>query len=439
MREYCCMKSWLRALSDAGLGLAGLAAAGALAAGCMSAPASRAHLHLLISQRVSLYDVPLDIRVSGVPPGDKVTLRLESSNSQWSAQATFEPQQPVLNLRSTAPVSGSYRGVNGMGLFESLTPRRQSEGLLTGTAGTFTLTASAQGSTATIALTRELTGPGVTCTRSTVSGHGFYGLYCAPAPHTQRRAAVLVFGGSEGGLFTARTAELLASRGFPALALAYFDEPGLPQALDRIPLEYFTRAVGWLGQQPGVDAGALTVWGDSRGSEAALLLGAYFPALVHAVIAGSPSSVINGAVSLVRPVPPSDPAWTVHGKPLPIASPYGAPYSPGNPAAVIPVQKIRGPVLLLVGADDQLWPSQLYAQAIMTSLGASHDPYPHQELLFPGAGHAVGAAFPYDLGTASVTEPAGTLHLGGTPVANSAAGTKAWQDVLTFLHRLTRQ
>ncbi len=110
----------------------------------------------------------------------------------------------------------------------------------------------------------------------------------------------------------------------------------------------------------------------------------------------------NGAVSLTHPVPPTDPAWTLYGKPLPIASPLGVPSSPGNPAAVIPVQKIKGPVLLLVGADDQLWPAPLYAQAIMTRLRQYDGHYTHLDLVFPGAGHAVGAAF-HDLGTVSFT------------------------------------
>jgi dienelactone hydrolase len=245
-----------------------------------------------------------------------------------------------------------------------------------------------------------------------------------------------VFGGSDGGLTTGQTAELLASRGYPALALAYFDEPGLPHALERIPLEYFARAARWLARQPGADARALTVWGFSRGSEAALLLGAYFPGLVHAVIAGSPSSVNNGAVSLTHVVPPRDPAWMLHGKPLPVAAPFGAPYSPGNPAAVLPVQMIMGPVLLLAGADDELWPSARFAQAIMARLNRYHDRYPHQDLVFPGAGHLVGAAFPYDLGPVSFSTPVGTLDMGGTPFVTTVAETRAWHDVLAFLGRL---
>jgi pimeloyl-ACP methyl ester carboxylesterase len=189
-----------------------------------------------------------------------------------------------------------------------------------------------------------------------VSIFGFFGLYCAPAPGQSRRQRVLIFGGSEGGLATAPTAELLASRGFPTLAIA----------------------------------------------------------------------------------PPTDPAWTLHGKPLPVASPYGDPDSSRNPAAVIPVQDIRGPVLLICGGDDQLWPSPQYAKAIMNRLNSSHDPYPHQELLFPGAGHIVGSAFPYGLGLVTIATASGTLPLGGTPYRNSVAETQAWRDVLAFLGRLGR-
>jgi dienelactone hydrolase len=324
-----------------------------------------------------------------------------------------------------------------MGLFEALAARHEQGLFLPRNPTMFTLTASVPGVPAvSVEVIRDLTGPGVTCSGLSVARIGFYGLYCSPAPQPGLRPPVLVFGGSEGGLSTASTAELLASRGFPALALAYFDEPGLPDALDQIPLEYFIRAANWLGAQPGADAQELAVWGDSRGSEAALLLGAYFPGVVHAVIAGSPSSVTNPAVSLTHPVPGTDSAWTLNGQPLPVALPYGDPASQFDPAAVIPVQKIAGPVLLLVGADDRLWPSPAYARAIMRRLDADHDPYPHQDLVFPEAGHLAGAAFPYDVGPTALTEPMGTLELGGTSFANSVAETSAWQHVLAFLNRL---
>lgn len=407
------------------------------AAGCASAAEPPAHLRLKVSPAVALYDAPVGIRVAGLHRGERVTLQLQTQDRRWLARATFVARQQVLNVGTAAPVSGSYRGVHAMGLFEALAPRHGPDALAPTSPEIFTLTATARGAPpVSVRLSRELTGPGVRCARQTVAGLGFDGLYCAPAAHAGTRPPVLVLGGSEGGLATASTAKLLASRGYPALALAYFGEPDLPDALSRIPLEYFARAARWLGTQPGADAGRLTVWGDSRGSEAALLLGADFPGLVRAVVAGSPSSVSNSAVSPRRQLPFTDPAWTLRGKPLPVASPFDDPDSTNNPAAVIPVQKINGPVLLLVGADDRLWPSPAYASAIMHRLSRDRDRYPHRDLVFRGAGHAAGAAFPYAAGSVSFATATAFLDLGGTPFANSVAETTAWQDVIAFLHRL---
>ena len=72
-------------------------------------------------------------------------------------------------------------------------------------------------------------------------------------------------------------AALLAAHGYPALTVAYFDWPGLPPALDGIPLEYFETAGKILASQPQVDPAHVLAMGYSRGSEAALLLADDFP------------------------------------------------------------------------------------------------------------------------------------------------------------------
>jgi hypothetical protein len=84
---------------------------------------------------------------------------------------------------------------------------------------------------------------------------------------------------------------------------------------------------------------------------------------------------------------------------------------------------------LLAGEQDQLWPSPAYAATITSTLNDHHDPYPHTEITFPAAGHEAGAAFPYDAASQD--------GLGGTPVADSAAETQAWNDILSFLAKLT--
>ena len=73
-----------------------------------------------------------------------------------------------------------------------------------------------------------------------------------PPPGTARHAGVLVFGGAEGGMSQVYGAALLAAHGYPAVTVAYFDWPGLPPALDGIPLEYFETAGQILARQPQV-------------------------------------------------------------------------------------------------------------------------------------------------------------------------------------------
>src|SRR5436190_8911503 len=123
---------------------------------------------------------------------------------------------------------------------------------------------------------------------------GIVGEFHAAGPG--RRPAMLVLGGSEGGLTSgAAGARLLAAQGYSALGLAYFQAPGLPSTLENIPLEYFMRAIDWLAQQPSVDPRRIGVLGGSKGAEMALLLASRDRRL-KAVVAAAPSSVVWAGV-----------------------------------------------------------------------------------------------------------------------------------------------
>jgi dienelactone hydrolase len=237
---------------------------------------------------------------------------------------------------------------------------------------------------------------------------------------------VLVFGGSGGGLTTSMAAALLAAHGYPSLALAYFKAPGLPLSLHNIPLEYFTSALRVLRAQPGVDPDHVLVAGESRGGEAALLLGAHFPRLVNGVIAGVPSSVVNPGWPDT-----SKPAWTLRGRPLPAVSrsEFGQPNPPGKPQAVIPVERIRGPVLLTCGELDAVWPSCRYSDAITARLRAHRFAHPVTALGYRDAGHLVGGLTAY---YGSLTDDALT-SVGGTVAGTQAAQADAHTKLLALL------
>jgi dienelactone hydrolase len=223
---------------------------------------------------------------------------------------------------------------------------------------------------------------------------------------------VVVIGGSGGGEDTL-TAEALAMDGYPALALGYFSERGLPQCLCAIPLEYFARATRWLQTQAVARGRPVILYGVSRGAEGALLIASYEPHLFDAVVASSPSYLIDGATSH-KP----GPAWTFHGKALPTGT-------------NIPVGRISVPLLLGDGGQDAVWDSAGSVTAIMQELSAAHDPAPYINLDYTGAGHAfLGEPpyFPYS------QYGAGGLPFGGTQQANAQAVEQSWTKMINFIN-----
>lgn len=59
--------------------------------------------------------------------------------------------------------------------------------------------------------------------------------------------------GDEGGLIELRSS-LLATRGFAALSLPYFDFEDLPRVMKELKLEYFEEAARFLQRHPKVSA-----------------------------------------------------------------------------------------------------------------------------------------------------------------------------------------
>jgi dienelactone hydrolase len=243
---------------------------------------------------------------------------------------------------------------------------------------------------------------------------GFFGEWIRPR-RVSRHTAVLVLGGSDGGIaaYTESIASTLARDGYPVLALAYFGEPGLPQTLARIPLEYFQRALAWMRTQPAVDPNKLVTLGVSRGAELSLILASTYPQSVRAAVGYVPIEyVVNGYPDQ------SQPAWTYRGRPY-----RGDRYK-------IPVERIRGPVFIVGAADDRVWPSARAVHAITARMRA-HGRNQVTGLVYQGAGHALGTAVPAG-GVASGTPPG----FGGSASADERARDDSWPKLLRFLARL---
>ena len=403
----------------------------------------------------TLYDQPIAIRVSDCPPGAAVTVRaeaLDDANRRWASHAVFVADASGWVDISQQPAhSGSYPGKDAMGLFWSM---RLDDGVIergpflktTPSPMVATITAEHAGDAASIQITRRLMGRGIR--RSEIREEGLVATFFDH--ESGARPGVIIVSGSGGGLAEDQPA-LLASRGYAVLSLGYFGMEGVPEDLTNIPLEYFGRAIDWMRVHKSVDHERIAVMGASRGGELALLLGATFPA-IKAVVAYVPSGVVWPGLSRT-PTPDTLPAWTRNGaavafmpnppadveawsKPPVVLTPTfhkAMSMRPREEWPEIEVEKTHGPILMISGSDDQMWPSLMLADIAAQRLLRRNFAHKFEHITYAGAGHFI--RFPYSPTITEIFHPVvkTLMALGGHAVANAAADRDSWSRVLGFL------
>ncbi len=407
---------------------------------------------------VSLADEVIRGRLAGLEPGVTVTLRartIDDLDHVWESTARFTADAGgTIDLSRQAPERGSYEGVEPMGFLWSMRPVDGVSGWSKTTALPVTIDLTAEVSPGVFVeakVARLVAGPGVT--RTEVRDDGLYGTLFTPSG-AGSHPTIMLLGGSGGGLSEPQAA-LYASRGYCALALAYFRAGHLPVDLVEIPLEYFERAIAWLAARPEVDASRLAVGGTSRGGELCLLLASRYPQF-KAVVASVPSAIVYGGIGSEEESH-TRPAWTYRGEAIPylharpghlpeydtaggdgfaLTSIYLRSLEQAEAArrATIPVEQINGPVLAISGKEDAMWPSSVYGDMVLERLSEHLHPYPDQHLTYAGTGHSVGQPW----WPTTITK---TLHpvskilfaLGGDPKQSAHARADTWSQTLAFL------
>lgn len=279
------------------------------------------------------------------------------------------------------------------------------------------------------------------------------GVYAAPEGAT-RAPAVIYLHGSEGGDFSDAQQQALryASRGFATMALIYFSWPykGLanaPPGFTNLPLERLATARDWLSRRPEADVDRLAVVGASKGAEFGLLAATKYP-WIRKLVACVPSSLVWGGFGGA----PGAPSFTWEGRPVP-AVPYGD-YGPVDrheitsaerhrrdraaaastviEAATIPVERIKGSVLLLSGGRDAVWPSSSMAAEIASRAKRFGMNDRVRWLDFPDAGHFICGTGDFPTRYFESDE---IMSAGGTAEGNGEAGGRAWEATVRFLRQ----
>lgn len=236
-----------------------------------------------------------------------------------------------------------------------------------------------------------------------ISGQGFQGKFFAKSGVEQQLAVIVIGGGQEGDYWGRE----FALAGLVGLSLPYTGQEGLPPRPEEIPLEYFAKAISWLKQQPEVEPDKIIVMGASRNAELALVLASTLSESVSGVIAFAPSSISWSNTVLPYNSDQIKASWTYQGEAipyLPMAKIKGTnaskietiPYWQAGIAKVdqyetafIPVENINGPILLLSGKDDQIWPATMMSDMIANRLKANAFPHPFENIQYEDAGHLI--------------------------------------------------
>lgn len=390
-----------------------------------------------------LADEPLTLRCAPPTPEQLLEVRAElvdTDGVRWASAATFAADSAGLVDTALHPsLAGSYRGRDPGGLLWSMRRINQRSSRPSAGGPFVRLTCLQRGLTlATVARPRVTARSGVWIEQ--IRDGGVHGSLYLPAGDSAA-PGVLVLGGWDGGVEHA-TAALLASRGYAALALAYFGHGALPSQLHEVPLEAVERGLDRLALHAAVDGMRLAILGCSTGADAALLTASHSAAPL-AVVAYVPSGFVIQSVSGAQP----GPLWSRDGAPLPYLSLVAAHHptdrvyqtfcralrQPSGSPAAIQVEAIRGPVLLVSAGGDGLWPSTELCTRLEQRL-ASGDPERVQHVRCPGAGHHL-APPPMRPSTIRTVRQGIRWVLGGTPQATAHARETAWRATLTFLRQ----
>jgi pimeloyl-ACP methyl ester carboxylesterase len=188
---------------------------------------------------------------------------------------------------------------------------------------------------------------------------------------------IVGFGGSEGGNAWASDywkpqRDKFLAQGYAFLAIGYFGTRNTPGQLDRISLDAIHNLIADTAKNPQINSGCIAVMGGSKGAELVLNLASFYPDY-SAVIAIVPGSAVFPALTY----PMNTSSFSYQGKELPyVPVPWSA-----TPALIkrdlrtafekmmqnqqementaIPVEKIRGSILLLSATQDEMWPSSV--------------------------------------------------------------------------------
>jgi pimeloyl-ACP methyl ester carboxylesterase len=423
-------------------------------------------MKLDVQPLIALCDEKVDIRVTDLPPFEKVTINA-AMNLPWAEDVKYESSACFtadsdgnLDLSKQKPDSGSYNFVDSMGLIVSMKSKdpnaikKIGKNISIGKSLFIDISVQCQQGQANARLERVFKAKEVKTQR--ISDEFVGELFYSDNPNNK---TIVLFGGSGAELsIQSPIASLLASHGFNVLSLAYFKEKGLPAQLSGIPLEYFERVFIWLSENPITSGKGINLYGVSKGGELALLLASRYP-LIAKVAAFAPHAYCFQGLALFKTVS----SWTLGGKSLPFIhlkarwlladiircfiknKPFGFTQTykkaldkaKNKEDARIKIEDSNADLLLFAGKQNNMWNTYDGCIKIIDTLQKRSYRHSFELFVYENAGEPPLPA-PYIIPpgeNALKIAPRLVLSTGGTLEGNATAEADSWFKTIEFFRK----
>ncbi|KAF7694092.1 acyl-CoA thioesterase 18 [Silurus meridionalis] len=401
-----------------------------------------------------LVDEKLRVFVTNLNPNQQVTihcLHYSEDRDYWEAFGHYVgDEQGTVTVAKDSSVGGTYTGVESMALMWSLRPvpgsrtglrLRKSDVLspmifhISVYDGHMTQDFKQLTPLVTTVIERWYMAPGVQ--RVNVREKGVKGTLFIP-PALGPFPGVLDMWGGGGGLVEYRAA-LFASHGFVAFALEYLS---IDEKKD-INTTYFEEAYQIMQEHPMVQRDRLALVGLSFGASVALSMAAYSSLIKPQCcicISGSHVTPVRNTLSEVYKdlnrmlykmrVEDNQVIWRDIILPI-----------PKDLTKKVDVGRIRCPLLLVVGDDDQNWATLESAEDIERMTEVAGNRHLLKVLVYPGAGHLIEPPYtPHHRATNFMVYGKHKVIMlwGGQTKQHAYAQEDSWEKMLDFLHQHLR-
>jgi len=267
-----------------------------------------------------------------------------------------------------------------------------------------------------------------------------------------------MLGGSDGNMSAITLmAAPLASRGFNVLMIPYFASEGLPEKLEKIPLEYFEKIFKWIENNEIISSKEIFIHGTSKGGELALLLASRHKQ-IKKVVAVEPHAYCFQALNGMN-CGKNVSSWSHRGESIPFIEidnniffedqkksiekgiPFGfaSTYKKSIEKAVnkeearIKVENSEADIFMIVGKADNIWNSYDGSLVILDNLKKSNYKHKVELLICDGMGHPMPVPYIIPIrDTLAMNMMGGVFSSGGTIEGNAGGQYKSWKRTIEF-------